>query len=652
MKKLLFLPLLWVCQLLLAQEPTLPTEVVDEPKTSQTERIRSFHSDIYVDTAGFVKVTETIKVYAMGYQIRRGIFRSLPFYRKDKYGKKRRIDVEVLSVRKNNEEEPFHTEKKDENFVIYVGSKDVTLNEGEYTYEITYQSRGHVGFFDGFDELYWNVTGNEWVFPIDSTSATMYLPAGAHIKNTACYTGVTGSTARDCNMVPDSAGHPMFTAGGLDASEGLTVAVSWQSGLIQRPPPPGFFELLWDYKSLAFALLGLCYVFWYLYTTWKKYGKDAEKVTVIPSFQPPGNRSPSMLRYLYKRKMDARVFAVAIINLAVQKQLRIIQVKGTKQAFTLEDTETDLKGLSEEEKAVHNQLFTKKGKLEVTNKKYKVFKDAQSQLNKEITNAVNLKDYYNSNRKLLWGATWRCFLVLLIYTLLERAEMSIILTVSLMFWTISFGLFLFGIKCIRTRAMGEGIFLIIFSLPFLFGTSAMLAASLSSFSTPALIFTLLLGAAYVLYILLIPAYTQAGREMSAAIDGFRLYLSTAEEHRLNMLTPPELTPALFERLLPYAIALDLENEWGNKFSNVLEAANYQPGWYEGDPFAYGALAHALPERLGRSLDSAQKSPYTSSSSGRSSGSSSGSSGSSSWSSGSSGSGSSGGGGGGGGGGGW
>ena len=121
-----------------------------------------------------------------------------------------------------------------------------------------------------------------------------------------------------------------------------------------------------------------------------------------------------------------------------------------------------------------------------------------------------------------------------------------------------------------------------------------------------------------------------------------MYLETAEEHRLNLLNPPEHSPELFEKFLPYALALDVENAWGAKFEDLLNQADYSPDWYEGDKFYYPRIAKGFIVPFSSAVSDSK--PDT--------GSSSGSSGSSSWSSGSSSSGSSGGGGGGGGGGGW
>jgi uncharacterized membrane protein len=121
-----------------------------------------------------------------------------------------------------------------------------------------------------------------------------------------------------------------------------------------------------------------------------------------------------------------------------------------------------------------------------------------------------------------------------------------------------------------------------------------------------------------------------------------MYLSVAEKDQLDLMYEPELTVERFEKLLPYAIALGVENQWGKKFENALrqsmqDTKTYNPSWYTGAGAGAAAFSPVnFTSAMGKSFSSAISSASTPPGS----------------SSGSGGGGSSGGGGGGGGGGGW
>jgi uncharacterized membrane protein YgcG len=143
-----------------------------------------------------------------------------------------------------------------------------------------------------------------------------------------------------------------------------------------------------------------------------------------------------------------------------------------------------------------------------------------------------------------------------------------------------------------------------------------------------------------LFIWLLRAPTPAGRLAMDEIEGFRMYLDTAEQDRLDHMRSPALTPEVFESFLPFAYALGVENHWCERFARELpqqpqQSSGYEPAWYSGNYHGMGALNH-----LGDNFSSSFSTAISAASSAPGS------------SSGSSGGGSSGGGGGGGGGGGW
>jgi uncharacterized membrane protein len=120
------------------------------------------------------------------------------------------------------------------------------------------------------------------------------------------------------------------------------------------------------------------------------------------------------------------------------------------------------------------------------------------------------------------------------------------------------------------------------------------------------------------------APTVAGRKIMDQIEGFRMYLGVAEEDRLEALNPPDKTPELFERFLPYAVALDVENTWAKRFAGVLAAAGATAAatWYAGndnrtnDPVA---LADHLVSDFSQTIASASTAPGSGGNGGGSSG---------------------------------
>ena len=97
---------------------------------NRKERIINFHSDIIIDTTGVIRVTETIQLYAGGNDIQRGIVRSIPLYRIDKYDKKIKIETDVISVSRDGREEDYRIENTRDNKEIYIGNADIFFGRG------------------------------------------------------------------------------------------------------------------------------------------------------------------------------------------------------------------------------------------------------------------------------------------------------------------------------------------------------------------------------------------------------------------------------------------------------------------------------------------------------------------------------------------
>ncbi len=623
------------------------------------ERILEYHADITVETGRDVVVTERITVRAEGKEIKRGIYRELPTrYRTPGGWSTAYVPYEVVSVRRDGKQEGWHTDSGMGTLTIYMGRKNARLDPGVYTYELTYRTRWVLGLFDDHDELYWNVTGNEWAFPIDKASATVTLPDSVPPGKVGheAYTGPEGAKGRDYTSRVDDAGRAHFaTTRPLSFGEGLTVVVTWPKGHITPPTDAEKARrFLRDNGAVMAALIGLIVVAGYFLLAWIKVGRDPAAGVVIPEFAPPEGLDPAAVRYISRMGFDRTAFAAEILSLAVKGRLRIEDEGGS---FALVRETDDLEGLTAGEAEVQGTLLGTYARLALKQTFHRRFRNAMKGLKRILADEHKGRGkLFVSNVGWLVGGVVLSVLALLgvIGTaFFAGADPSVaFLGVWLTFWSV--GVFFLVHRAIRTwrgaiggrgaqrvKSLVGAIFLTLFSIPFVGAEIAVLvmfALQTSIWVIPLVIALLAVNAAFQR---LLKQPTQEGRKVMDRIDGFRMYLATAERDLLDAATPPEKTPELFEAFLPYAVALDVENAWAGKFEGVLGAATavgeggYRPSWYRGA--AWGTLgaagfASSLNSSFTSALSSASTAPGSSSGSG--------------------GGGSSGGGGGGGGGGGW
>src|SRR5665213_3073918 len=130
----------------------------------QTEHITNYDSDITVARNGVLTVTETIAVIAQGEQIHHGIYRDFPTTYSDKLGREIHVRFDVEQVTRDGQPEHYEVDDIDAGKRVKIGDADTEVPIGPHTYTITYTTDRQIGFFKDYDELYWNVTGNFWIF--------------------------------------------------------------------------------------------------------------------------------------------------------------------------------------------------------------------------------------------------------------------------------------------------------------------------------------------------------------------------------------------------------------------------------------------------------------------------------------------------------
>jgi len=337
--------------------------------------------------------------------------------------------------------------------------------------------------------------------------------------------------------------------------------------------------------------------------------------------------------------------AAAVVGMAVKGYLTISESEG--HAFTLTKTGADGASLTAGELKVAKELFGTAATVKLTRTNHRSIQKAQKELWKQLLKDLRNKYFVLNSGYFAVGVVVTFLTLAAVIANARDVGTGLFMGLWLSIWTAGcFGLASNAVKAWKGALGGGGISqavaaaaLSLFALPFfageVFGLWAF-AAAVSPFAAAILV---VIVAINVLFYHLLKAPTFAGRRLMDEIEGFKLYLSVAEQERLNLLNPPEKTPELFEKYLPFALALDVENQWNEQFATVLASAQrdggYHPAWYTGRSGSSLGSTH-FATSLGSTFASAISSAATAPGS----------------SSGSHGGGSSGGGGGGGGGGGW
>ncbi|OFW83401.1 MAG: hypothetical protein A2018_02815 [Alphaproteobacteria bacterium GWF2_58_20] len=613
------------------------------------ERITDYHSRIEVLPDARIDVLETIDVISENKNINHGIYRDFPTIYKADNGISRVVPFKVLGVKRDGRDEPFRVEAISGGQRIYAGSPSSTVTPGPHRYQFHYETANLVGYFKDYDEIYWNVTGNFWSFPIDRASAEVILPEGANTMQSHAYTGKVGSKEAAYDSQTTDRGAYFVATRPFGVGEGLTVAVGFTKGVLPEPSPLSRVRLL-DF----IGLLGVLVTFFVYYHVWQKVGRDPEMGVIVPEYDPPKGISAASARYLLNMDWDDKIFAIGVVSLAVKGWLaiKLEKVLFSKQyQFIGKKSET---ALEMDEKKLASYVAREGETFVVSQKHWKEVKGAQTGQQQVVLSQMHGK-YMSKNGKanvlgvltalasiaaiaffghIRWMFGPEVTLLFIPVGLLGFLVWALVIyPIILMLmgrWSkIKPGLFLFW---------GVGAFLIYFSLK----DSRLKLDDLLSGVDPLVVLELLdvfvIVAMMQVFARLMKAPTTAGQELRRHLLGYKLYLQMAEKERLEFVHPPKMTPERFEQGLPWAMALDVENKWAERFAKECEVMDqtgngYRPLWYSGiGAFALSDMVSGLSSDLPSTLSSSAQDPSSHSGSG--------------------GGGSSGGGGGGGGGGGW
>lgn len=534
--------------------------VLSTPLSAQ-ERILSYHSDIDIAADASMVVTETIRVRAEGNSIRRGIYREFPTRYRDRLGNRYRVEFEVLDVTRDGEPEIWQATERANGVRVDFGGDEFLPVPAEYQYTIRYRTNRQIGYFVSHHELYWNVTGNGWDFVIDQASATVTLPqpVSASELGMEAYTGAAGEQGQAYEVRTRAGAGSVETTTPLPPGHGLTLVFTWPKGVVAQPDA-------WQrLQYLLYDNRGLLLALVALIASMVWLTSSWVRVGRDPA---PGVIFP---RYQppagYSPASMRYIRRMSYDNTALTAAIVNLAVKGyltinqADKQYSLEKAASSMP-LAAGERVLLARLFADGDTLVLEQDNHSELSAAIGAHKKSLAADYRNK-YFVSNAQYLWppvlGIVTMFFVVLLIGGITPLSVIAFVVNIPLL----------------------------------------------------------------LLFFWLLHAPTANGRKLLDQIDGFRLYLEVAEKADMKLRHPPELTPALFERYMPYAIALDVEKAWADQFTQVFadlenqQGRPYHPAWYVGSFNAarLGDFSQSLSGGFTSAISSASQPPGSSSGAG-------------------------------------
>jgi uncharacterized membrane protein len=491
--------------------------------------IQNFHADVEVSPDGSVNVTEKIQVHFIGSW--QGLYRSIPIeyvtpqgFNYTLFVDVKRITDEDGRVLKFDSSRVHHYRK----LKIYVpGAFNVT-----HTISIEYSVADGLRFFEDHDELYWNVTGDLWDYPIQSASATIQLPAGTTNIRANQFTGGYGSRAQDADVQVSGNDVAVETRNPLRFHEGLTIAVAFDKGFVKAPTAFDKFSLFirsnWPLLMPVAALLLMFYLWW-------TRGRDPRLRPITAQYEPPNQLTPGECGALIDDSADMRDITASIVDLAVRGYMVIEEHDKTSMLglkhdkdfnFILNQDRSAWSALKPHEQVLLNGIFSAG----------------------TVGETVPMASLQNRFYKNLAGLKSRIFESL-----------------------VSLGYYRRRPDSVRSFYIGVGFvvgFLMVWGGGALGGAMGMPAQTF-------VIAGILTGIIVCAFGWFMPAHTEAGTRAVEGILGFEDFLAHVESDRFNRMIK---TPQMFEKFLPFAMALGVEKNWSKAFEGIMTEP---PGWYRG-----------------------------------------------------------------------
>jgi uncharacterized membrane protein YgcG len=508
------------------------------------EQINKMDVTAVINSDGSVDITERID-YSTGPLEKHGIFRELPLVYDGSFGKFK-LKARNISVTDDAGVPVEYSVKKGGTLRFKIGDADKTFT-GEKIYVLKYSISRPIKTFDEYDEFYWNVTGNNWNYPILQTSIRIESSVPSfRFLNTKCFVGNFGSTQNLCenSFSEENSVYDSKSLVEIRPKSGYTVAVSFPKNLIRHATKN---EILLDWvltnlPPLFAILFSVLIVIW----AWIKFGRDSGyNGIVIPEYEAP-NVSVFEAGTVFYEKTYKDVIVASVLEMATLGFLKIKKSEEKEDEFLLELGNSVTPEQNEFYKHFLEEYFNSyavNGILTLPFKKHYPGVDKKLYSVKEkLENEITHSDYFNKV-----GNNWsKGFAVL--------------------------GILLLVLCFVLFKLHGD-----------LWGFSALACA-----------ITFFVGAYIVV------SKSEKGTALRQKLEGLKMYMKFAEEDRLKFFNAPQKNFSTFEKLLPWAVLLGVVDEWSEQFKDFTGKLQY----YEGgnlDGLSAAAFAHSFSTGLQSSV---------------------------------------------------
>jgi uncharacterized membrane protein len=506
--------------------------------------IQHFDDEVVVSEDGTIDVTETIEARFSG-ENWHGLYRMIPTEYTNDAGLNYSLLIDHITVTDSDGRSLKYDQSREgryTKFKIYISNADDSTN----TVMLHYRVLDAIRFFEDHDELYWSVTGNDWEVPIEFASAHIGLPAGVTGLHAVAYTGATGSRAQDAVVEVHDNFVDVHTTRPLSFHQGLTAVVGFDKNFVHELSAAAKFVQFLRSNTPLLIPIGVFFVMFWL---WWTRGRGPEHQAIAVQYEPPDKLTPGECGTLVDNEAAMRDITATLVDLAVKGYLTIEQ-----------RDESHLLGLSHSKEYI---FHLKKSPAEWASARAHEQQMLAALFGNGAITDVKLSDLQNH-----------------FYTQVPGIRDSIFEALM------TDNYYLHRPDTVRQGYIGAGLaigFLTVAGNVFLARATGIASATwvIAGIATGLVI----CGFGYFM-----SARTVTGQRALEKVLGFEDFLGRTQKDQIDRL---QTTPELFEKYLPYAMALHVEKKWVQVFSGI---TMQPPSWYQGS-YGSGFMPYLLVNDL-------------------------------------------------------